>query len=441
MLFEGLSEKLQKTFSKLRSHGKLTEKDIDLAMREVKLALLEADVNFKVVKQFIAQVKERAMGQEVMESITPGQLVVKIVHDELTALMGGETARLDLSKKPPVVILLCGLQGAGKTTTCGKLANYLRKELRRNPLLVAADVYRPAAMKQLQVLGDNLNVPVVVKEGEKDVIAIADEALKLAYQKNYDTIIFDTAGRLHIDEELMDELKRLKARIEPSEILLVVDSMTGQDAVNVAKSFNEALDITGVVLTKLDGDTRGGAALSVRSVADCPIKFACQGEKMNDIEPFHPDRLASRILGMGDIVTLVEQAQKNFDMENAKKLEEKLRKNTFSLQDFLDQMQQVKSMGSMDDILSMLPGANKLKGVQVDEKEMARTEAIIKSMTPYEREHPDIINFSRRKRIAAGSGTSIQQVNRLLKQFAETQKMMKQLTGKKFGKRMKLPFM
>ncbi len=442
MLFEGLSDKLQKTFSKLRGVGKLTEKDIDAALREIKLALLEADVNFKVVKDLMAAIKEKSMGQEVLTSITPGQLVVKIVYDELTALMGTTVSRIEFAKKPPTVIMLCGLQGAGKTTTAGKLANMFRKEFGRFPLLVAADVYRPAAMKQLKTLGDQLNVTTFVMEGEKDVLKIAKEALAYAAHRNHDFVIFDTAGRLHIDETLMGELVSLKNFIEPHEILLTVDAMTGQDAVNVTKSFNDALGITGAILTKLDGDTRGGAALSIRSIADCPIKFSCIGEKMSDIEPFYPDRIASRILGMGDIVSLVEKAQQDFDIEKAKQMEQKLKKNSLTLQDFLEQLQQVRKMGSLGEILEMLPGtsANKLKDVDIDDKEFKKMEAIISSMTMKERENPNLLNASRRKRIAAGSGTTVQMVNRLMKQFEETQKMMKRFMNQKPGKRMKLPF-
>ncbi len=444
MLFEGLSEKLQSAFDKLKGKGKLTEKDIDMAMREVKMALLEADVNFKVVKKFIADVKEKALGQDVMKSITPGQLVVKIVHDELTELMGGNVSKLSFASKPPTVIMLCGLQGAGKTTTAGKLANHLRKESNKNPLLVAADIYRPAAIKQLKVLGEQLNVPVFSLEGAS-VPTIGKEAMQYARSKNHDVVIFDTAGRLHIDEELMEELVALKEVIDPNDILLVVDSMTGQDAVNVAKEFNDKLDISGVILTKLDGDTRGGAALSVKAVAECPVKFSCHGEKLNDIEPFHPDRLASRILGMGDIVTLVEKAQKNFDIENAKKLEEKLRKNAFTLNDFLSQLSQFKDMGDLDEMIGMMPGINakQLKGMKVDEKELVKVQAVIQSMTMEEREKPAIINASRRKRIADGSGTSIQQVNKVLKQFDQTQKMLKTFNGqsRKKGKKFKFPFM
>lgn len=448
MVFEGLAEKLQATFKRLRGKGKLTEADVTEAMREVRLALLEADVNFKVVKDFVAKVKERSVGREVLESLTPGQQVIKIVNEEMTQLMGGTQSRLNIAAKPPTVVMLVGLQGAGKTTTVGKLANLLRRQGRR-PLLVAADIYRPAAIKQLQVLGGQLELPVFTMGDKQNPVAIARGALEYAQTQGRDVVLIDTAGRLHINEELMTELQEVKAAVRPHEILLVVDAMTGQDAVNVAQSFNEQLGLDGVVLTKLDGDTRGGAALSVKAVTGCPIKFAGMGEKLDALEPFHPDRMASRILGMGDVLSLIEKAQENFDLERAKELEKKLRKQEFTLEDFLDQLQQVKSMGPIDQILGMIPGLGgmkQLKGLQKDinPKEFTRLEAIIKSMTPEERRNPLVINGSRRKRIAVGSGTRVQDVNRLLKQFEETRKLMKQMTDMKAGKGkggFKFPFM
>lgn len=446
-VFEGLAEKLQDTFRKLRGKGKLTEADVSAAMREVRLALLEADVNFKVVKDFVARVRERAIGQEVMQSLTPGQHVVKIVYEEMTNLMGGAQSRLNTSPKPPTIVMLVGLQGSGKTTTCGKLANLMRKQGRR-PLLVAADIYRPAAIKQLQVLGAQLDIPVFTL-GQVNPVDIAQGALEYAFSHGRDLVIIDTAGRLHINQELMDELKAVKSAVNPHEILLVVDSMTGQDAVNVAKSFHEQLGLDGVVLTKLDGDTRGGAALSVKAVTGCPIKFAGVGEKLDALEPFFPDRMASRILGMGDVLSLIEKAQSNLDAEKARELEKKIRKQEFTLEDFLEQLSQVKSMGPLDQILGMIPGmggAKELKKMQqeFDPKEISRVEAIINSMTPAERRRPEIINGSRRKRIALGSGTRVQDVNRLLKQFEEIRRMMKQLTEAGFGKKkkgLKLPFL
>jgi signal recognition particle subunit SRP54 len=446
-VFEGLAEKLQDTFRKLRGKGKLTEADVSAAMREVRLALLEADVNFKVVKDFVARVRERAIGQEVMQSLTPGQHVVKIVYEEMTNLMGGAQSRLNTSPKPPTIVMLVGLQGSGKTTTCGKLANLMRKQGRR-PLLVAADIYRPAAIKQLQVLGAQLDIPVFTL-GQVNPVDIAQGALEYAFSHGRDLVIIDTAGRLHINQELMDELKAVKSAVNPHEILLVVDSMTGQDAVNVAKSFHEQLGLDGVVLTKLDGDTRGGAALSVKAVTGCPIKFAGVGEKLDALEPFFPDRMASRILGMGDVLSLIEKAQSNLDAEKARELEKKIRKQEFTLEDFLEQLSQVKSMGPLDQILGMIPGmggARELKKMQqeIDPKELSRVEAIINSMTPAERRRPEIINGSRRKRIALGSGTRVQDVNRLLKQFEEIRRMMKQLTEAGFGKKkkgLKLPFL
>lgn len=441
MAFEGLSDRLQDIFKKLRGKGKITEEDVKGALREVRLALLEADVNFKVVKDFTGKVKDRAVGQEVLQSITPGQQIIKIVHDEMTALMGGSESKLSLSSKTPAVIMAVGLQGAGKTTTVAKLARNLVKQGRR-PLLVAADIYRPAAIKQLQVLGEQINVPVFAM-GQNKPVDIAKAAVEHAKSNNRDIVIIDTAGRLHINEELMEELKQVKANVNPDEILLVVDAMTGQDAVNIAESFNEDLGLTGVVLTKLDGDTRGGAALSVKAVTGCPIKFIGMGEKLDALEVFHPDRMASRILGMGDVLSLVEKAQANIDEKKALEMQRKIRQQEFTLEDFLDQMQQVRSMGPLEDLLGMIPGMKKqLKGMQgdFDEKELFRIEAIIKSMTMNERLDPSIINGSRKKRIARGSGTKVQDVNRLLKQFDESKRMMKQFAdmGKK-GKKGGMP--
>ncbi len=446
-VFEGLSGKLQETMKKIRGQGRVSEKDVKEMMREIKLALLEADVNFKVVKDFISKVSERSVGQDVLESLTPGQQVVKIVHEELIALLGKEQSKVTFASKPPTILMMVGLQGSGKTTTSGKLASLMRKQ-GKSPLLVACDVYRPAAIKQLQVVGGQLNIPVFTIENNQNPVEIAKEAVKFANLKQHDLVIIDTAGRLHIDEKLMDELLNIKETVNPHEILLVVDSMTGQDAVNVSQSFNEKLGIDGVVLTKLDGDTRGGAALSVKAVTGKPIKFVGMGEKLSDIEPFFPDRMASRILGMGDVLSLIEKAQESFDEKKAIELEKKMRTMQFTLDDFLDQMQQMKKMGPLGDILGMLPGMDSkaLKNVDVDEKKMARTEALIQSMTKKERNDPSIINGSRRKRIAAGSGTTIQEVNLLLKQFEEMKKMMKAMTdmgkrGKKggFGK-FKMPF-
>lgn len=445
MVFESLSEKLQNTLSKLTGKGRLTEKDIDAAMREVKLALLEADVNFKVVKDFIKKVKERSLGQDVLESLTPGQQVIKIVNEELKNMMGTGESKLDLSKKP-TVIMMCGLQGAGKTTTSAKLAKLIKKSGNR-PLLVACDVYRPAAIKQLQVVGESVDVPVYTMGDKISPVDIAKAALEHAKRNQNDVIIIDTAGRLHIDEDLMDELKEIDKWTNPSEILLVLDSMTGQDAVNVAESFDKLLKLTGVVLTKLDGDTRGGAALSIRAVTDVPIKYIAMGEKLDQLEVFHPDRMASRILGMGDVLSLIEKAQANVDEKKAKELEEKLRTQTFTLDDFLTQMEQMKNMGPLEDLIGMIPGVNSkaLKGINFDGKEFSRVEAIIKSMTKEERTKPEIIDSSRRKRIAAGSGTDAVEVNRLLKQFKEIKKMMKQFgnlgkTMKKKKFRMPFPF-
>lgn len=440
MVFENLSNKLQDTFRKLRGMGKLTEKNIEDALREVRLALLEADVNFKVVKEFIAGVKERAIGQEVMNSLTPGQQVVKIVYDELTRLMGEKEAPLTIASQPPTVIMLVGLQGAGKTSTAGKLGALLKRQGRR-PLLVAADIYRPAAVQQLQVLGKQLEIPVFHIEGANPVtISTKGKEHSLAYQR--DTLIIDTAGRLHVNPEMMDELKQIKAAVKPDEILLVVDAMTGQDAVNVANSFHEAIGLTGVILTKLDSDTRGGAALSIRSVTKCPIKFVGLGEKLDQLEQFHPSRMASRILGMGDVLTLIEKAEANFDPKKTKNLLDKVRKADFTLDDFLDQLREMRKMGPLEQILGMLPGqyTKALKGIQVDEKELVKVEAIIQSMTKQERANVQLINASRRRRIAAGSGTTVQDVNRVLQQFEQSRKMMKQFAELGKGKIPKLPF-
>ncbi|WP_267651165.1 signal recognition particle protein [Listeria welshimeri] len=443
MAFEGLAGRLQETMNKIRGKGKVNEADVKEMMREVRLALLEADVNFKVVKQFIKTVSERAVGADVMKSLTPGQQVIKIVQEELTSLMGGEESKIGTADRPPTVIMMVGLQGAGKTTTSGKLANLLRKKYNRKPLLVAADIYRPAAIKQLETLGKQLDMPVFSLGDQVSPVEIAKQAIAKAKEEHLDYVIIDTAGRLHIDETLMDELKQVKEIATPTEILLVVDSMTGQDAVNVAQSFNEQLEITGVVLTKLDGDTRGGAALSIRSVTGKPIKFVATGEKMEAIKTFHPDRMASRILGMGDVLSLIEKAQTDVDAEKMKAMEQKMKDNSMTLDDFLEQLQQVKQMGPLDELLKMMPGANKMKGLdnmQVDDKQLGHIEAIIKSMTKNEKDNPDIINASRRKRIARGSGRPIQEINRLLKQFAEMKKMMKQMTGGGKGKKGKNPF-
>jgi len=448
MAFEGLAERLQSTMNKIRGKGKVTESDVKEMMREVRLALLYADVNLKVVKDFIKKVSERAVGQEVMKSLTPGQQVIKVVKEELTELMGGEQSKLAVANKPPTVVMMVGLQGAGKTTTTGKLAHLLRKKYNRKPLLVAADIYRPAAINQLKTLGKQLDLPVFSLGDQVSPVEIATKALEEAKENHQDYVLIDTAGRLHIDENLMDELKQIKDSVKPDEIILVVDAMTGQDAVNVAKSFDEQLGITGVILTKLDGDTRGGAALSIRAVAQKPIKFIGLGEKMDALEPFHPERMASRILGMGDVLTLIEKAQATVDEEKARELEKKMRTLTFTLDDFLEQLTQVRQMGPLNELLKMLPGANKIKGldnIQVDEKQIRHIEAIIQSMTPQEKENPDIINASRRRRIAKGSGRPVQEVNRLLKQFDDMKKMMKQMNNfQKKGKRkggFKLPFM
>ncbi|HDI4787437.1 TPA: signal recognition particle protein [Listeria monocytogenes] len=443
MAFEGLAGRLQETMNKIRGKGKVNEADVKEMMREVRLALLEADVNFKVVKQFIKTVSERAVGADVMKSLTPGQQVIKIVQEELTSLMGGEESKIGTADRPPTVIMMVGLQGAGKTTTSGKLANLLRKKYNRKPLLVAADIYRPAAIKQLETLGKQLDMPVFSLGDQVSPVEIAKQAIAKAKEEHLDYVIIDTAGRLHIDETLMDELKQVKEIATPTEILLVVDSMTGQDAVNVAQSFNEQLEITGVVLTKLDGDTRGGAALSIRSVIGKPIKFIATGEKMEALETFHPDRMASRILGMGDVLSLIEKAQTDVDTEKMKAMEQKMKDNSMTLDDFLEQLQQVKQMGPLDELLKMMPGANKMKGLDnmnVDDKQLGHIEAIIKSMTKNEKDNPDIINASRRKRIARGSGRPVQEINRLLKQFGEMKKMMKQMTGGGKGKKGKNPF-
>jgi signal recognition particle subunit SRP54 len=447
MAFEGLADRLQNTMQKIRGKGKVSEADVKEMMREVRLALLEADVNFKVVKDFVKKVTERAVGQEVVKSLTPGQQVIKVVKEELTELMGGEQSKIAASNRPPTVIMMVGLQGAGKTTTTGKLANLLRKKYNRKPLLVAADIYRPAAIKQLETLGKQLSMPVFSLGDQVSPVEIAKQAIAKAKEDHNDYVLIDTAGRLHVDENLMDELKQIKELSKPDEIFLVVDAMTGQDAVNVAQSFNEQLGLTGVVLTKLDGDTRGGAALSIRAVTNTPIKFVGLGEKLDALEAFHPERMASRILGMGDVLTLIEKAQANVDEEKAKELEKKMRTASFTLDDFLDQLGQVRKMGPLDEILKMMPGANKIKGMnnlQIDEKQISHVEAIIQSMTANEKTHPEIINANRRKRIAKGSGTSIQEVNRLLKQFEDMKKMMKQMTnmqqkGKKKGG-FKMPF-
>lgn len=437
MAFESLSDKLQNTFRKLKGKGKVSEKDLKDAMREVKLALLEADVNFKVVKDFVKQVSERAAGAEVMESLTPAQQVIKIVNEELITLMGGTEQKLEFSSKPPTVIMMAGLQGAGKTTTAAKLGGLLKKQGKR-PLLCACDVYRPAAVKQLQVVGGKLELPVFAVEGSTDAVGIAKAGLAYAISHSNDVIIIDTAGRLHIDEALMQELKDICSEVAPTEILLVVDAMTGQDAVNVADAFNKELEISGVVLTKLDGDTRGGAALSVRAVTQKPIKFCGMGEKLTDLEVFHPDRMASRILGMGDMLSLIEKAEQAIDMKKASELERKLRTQQFTFSDFLDQMEQMKNMGPIQDIIKMLPGVDgkALKNLDVDEKRMSHIEAIITSMTPRERDLMDKLSPSRRERIANGSGTSLAEVNALIKQFEQMQKLMKQLGGG-MGKKMK----
>lgn len=431
-LFSGLSDRLNHIFSKMKSRGKLTELEIKQAMREIRIALLEADVNLLVVKDFIAKVTEKAIGEDIIQSLTPGQQVVKIVNDELTALMGSTASKLEVASKPPTVFMMCGLQGAGKTTMCGKLALMLKKQ-GKNPLLVACDIYRPAAINQLKVVGNSVSVPVF-EQGTQNPRKTAAMAIKEAERNGYDTVIIDTAGRLHIDKELMDELIDIKKEVSPNEILLVVDSMTGQDAVTVAKSFDEKLAITGVIVTKLDGDTRGGAALSIKAVTGKPIKLCGVGEKMTDLEQFFPDRMASRILGMGDVLTLIDKAQSAVTQQEMEKMEARLRENRFTLDDFLSQMDAIGRMGNLGDLLGMIPGAGKLKGAEVDESKMRRYKAIIQSMTMYEREHPEVIKASRRKRIAEGSGTSIPDVNQLLNSFNQSKEMLKQLKGKK-GKR------
>lgn len=448
MALGNLGARLQGIFDKLKNKGRLTEENISEALREVRVALLEADVNYKVAKEFIAKVKERAVGSEVLESLTPGQQVVKIVHEELTALMGESQARLATAPKPPTVILMAGLQGSGKTTTVGKLALWLKGQGKR-PLLAAADIYRPAAIRQLEVLGEKIGVPVFALGDQISPVEIAGRALDLAVKQGHDYLIIDTAGRLQINQELMEELSAIKERVEPTEILLVVDAMAGQDAVNVAAAFDAQLAITGIILTKLDGDTRGGAALSVKAITGRPIKFTGTGEKLEALEPFHPDRMASRILGMGDVLSLIEKAQAGIDEEQARQMEARLRQSLFTFDDYLEQLEQMKKMGSMQEILGMVPGLGKqLKNIQVDEKQLVYVEAMIKSMTPAEREHPSIINGSRKLRIAKGSGRQVQDVNRLLRQFEQMQKMLKQMNamegaankkGKK-GKGSKLPF-
>ncbi|ANY69699.1 signal recognition particle protein [Paenibacillus sp. BIHB 4019] len=455
--FESLSSRLQNVFSKLKGKGKVSDADVNEAMREVRLALLEADVNFKVVKDFIAKVKEQAIGQEVEKSFTPGMVIINIVNKELTELMGGTQSKLAKANKPPTVIMMVGLQGAGKTTTSGKLAKLLQKS-NHKPLLVACDIYRPAAIKQLQVLGEQINAPVFSLGDQASPVEIAKQGLQHAKENHNDYVIIDTAGRLHIDETLMDELKQIHQLVKPDEVLLVVDSMTGQDAVNVAQSFHEQLELTGVVLTKLDGDTRGGAALSVKAVTGQPIKFAAMGEKIDSLEPFYPDRMASRILGMGDMLSLIEKAQMNIDADKAAEMERKMRTAEFTFDDFLEQMAQVRNLGPIDQLMDMLPGMGKVKGLKdmkIDEKQIGRIEAIVRSMTKEEKTKPEILNHSRRKRVAAGSGTSVAEVNRLIKQFDDMRKMMKQFSsmmgpkglkgGKKglkgmLGKGMKFPF-
>ncbi len=447
MAFESLSEKLSAAFKKLRGKGRLTEADIKEAMREVRLALLEADVSYKVVKDFVKTVSERAVGQDVLDSLTPAQMVIKIVNEELCALMGSENVKLNISSQAPSVVMLVGLQGAGKTTNGAKLAGLMKKQGKR-PLLVACDVYRPAAIKQLETVGAQLEIPVF-QMGQGNPVDIAKAGIEHAKRHGNDIVFLDTAGRLHIDEQLMDELKNIRTAVNPAEILLVVDAMTGQDAVNAATAFDEALGINGIMLTKLDGDARGGAALSVRAVTGKPIKYAGTGEKLDNIEPFHPERMASRILGMGDVLTLIEKAEQNFDEKKAIRMAERLKKNQFTFDDYLDQMQQLKNMGDLKDIAAMLPGLDSkaLKGMKVDEKAISRTEAIIRSMTPKERDNPGLLNGSRKKRIAAGSGTTVVDVNRLVKQFEMTRDMAKQMAGGKKGKRMmgfpgmpKMPF-
>ncbi|MBR5702400.1 MAG: signal recognition particle protein [Oscillospiraceae bacterium] len=437
MAFESLSEKLSATFKRLRSKGRLTEADIKEAMRDVRMALLEADVSYKVVKDFIARVSQRALGQDVLASLTPAQMVIKIVNEELTETMGKENAKINISPKPPTILMLVGLQGAGKTTNGAKLAAWLKKNGKR-PLLVACDIYRPAAIQQLETVGSQVGVPVF-QMGQVNPVDIAQAAIAHAAKNGNDVLLLDTAGRLHVDETLMDELKELKSRIQPTEIMLFIDAMTGQDAVNAAKTFDDALGVDSIFLTKLDGDARGGAALSVRAVTGKPIKFAGIGEKLDGIEPFHPDRMASRILGMGDILTLIEKAEQSFDEQKAREMSEKLLSNRFTLEDYYEQLQSLKSMGSLSDIAGMLPGidAKQLSGASIDEKALARTEAILKSMTPAERQDPGLLNSSRKKRIARGSGTQVVDVNRLLKQYEQMQVLAKQMGGKNAKKFMR----
>lgn len=450
MAFEGLSDRLQATMQKIKGKGKVTEADIKVMMREVRLALLEADVNFKVVKEFVKTVSDRAIGSEVMQSLTPGQQIIKIVQEELTTLMGSENTQINMSKKPPTVVMMVGLQGAGKTTTAGKLALLMRKKYNKKPLLVACDIYRPAAIQQLQTVGKQIDIPVFTLGDQVSPKEITERALQHAKEEHLDFVIIDTAGRLHIDEALMNELVEVKEISQPDEIMLVVDSMTGQDAVNVAESFDNQLDVTGVTLTKLDGDTRGGAALSIRSVTQKPIKFVGMSEKLDGLEPFHPERMASRILGMGDVLSLIEKAQSQVDESKAKELEQKMKTSSFTFDDFLEQLEQVKALGPLDELLKMIPGANKMKGlnnVNMNAKQIDHVQAIIRSMTKEERNNPAIINVSRKKRIAKGSGRSLSEVNKLIKQFEEMKKMMKQFTGMKKGKKgrnplqgMNLPF-
>ncbi len=435
MAFEGLSSRLQEITRKLKGKARITENDLKEVLREVKLALLEADVNYKIVKEFIKVIEEKSLGQDVLKSLTPGQQVVKIVKDELITLLGGEESKINFTPNPPTIIMLVGLQGSGKTTTCGKLANIIRKQGKK-PLLVACDVYRPAAIKQLEVVGKQLDIPVYTNEQTKDVNVIAKQAISVAYSKLNDVVIIDTAGRLQIDEVLMQELKDLKKNAKPHEILLVVDSMTGQDAVNIADKFNQDLGIDGIVLTKLDGDTRGGAALSVKKITGRPIKYIATGEKLSDIEVFHPERMASRILGMGDVLSIIEKAEETFDLEEAEKLERKLKKQKFDLEDYLTQLRQIKKMGSFSSILKMIPGMNKIKDANIDEKEFGKIEAIICSMTKEERQNPKILNGSRRLRIAKGSGTTVQAINKFMQSFEMTQKMMKEMTSDKGMRRM-----
>ena len=435
MAFEGLTEKLSGVFKKLRSKGRLTEADVKAAMREIRLALLEADVSFKVVKDFVQATTEKCVGADVLESLTPAQMIIKIVNQSLTELMGSDNQKIAISPKPPTIVMLVGLQGAGKTTNGAKLAGYMKKQ-GKHPLLVACDVYRPAAIRQLEIVGEKLDIPVF-QMGQGNPVDIASAGVAHAEKHGLDMVFLDTAGRLHIDEALMQELQAIQATVHPTEVLLVVDAMTGQDAVNVAQTFNEQLNIDGVMLTKLDGDARGGAALSVKAVTGQPIKFAGIGEKLEDIEPFHPDRMASRILGMGDVLTLIEKAEAAFDQKKAAELEQKLRSSKFTLQDFYDQLVQLKSMGNLQDMLGMMPGMGNLKNVEVDEKAMGRTEAIILSMTPYERENPNVLNHSRKRRIAAGAGVPVEEINKLLKQFETMQALVRQMSGPGAKKRMR----